>query len=88
LKGNEPDGFTLKLKPTATVMGRIMTEDGEPVGHTFIQGSIAAGQLNMTRTLRGFFSGQTDADGRFKMEGLLADVKLGAGAGEATCSRT
>jgi len=78
LKGDEPEGFTLKLKPTATVTGRIVTENGEPVGNMFIHGLVEAGQLNMTRPRGAFFSGRTDADGRFKIEGLLAGVKLGA----------
>jgi len=31
----------------------------------------------MTRNWNGFFWGRTDAEGRFKLEGLLAGVKLG-----------
>jgi hypothetical protein len=32
----------------------------------------------MPRDWDGFFSGRTDAEGRFRIEGLLAGVKLGA----------
>jgi protocatechuate 3,4-dioxygenase beta subunit len=78
LKGDEPDGFTLKLRPTATVTGRVVTEDGEPVRHAGIHGRIEAGQLNMTYPWNGFFWSRTDADGRFRIEGLLAGVKVGA----------
>jgi RNA polymerase sigma factor (sigma-70 family) len=78
LKGDEPEGFPLKLKPTATVTGRVVTEDGEPVRKAGILGRIEAGQLNMTYPWNGFFWAQTDAEGRFKIEGLLAEVKVGA----------
>jgi RNA polymerase sigma factor (sigma-70 family) len=79
LKGDEPEGFSVKLKPTATVTGRLVTPDGEPVGKVGIHGRLEAGQLNMTYPWNGFFFGSpTDADGRFKIEGLLAGVKLGA----------
>ncbi len=81
LKGDEPAGFTVKLKPTATLTGRIVTEKGEPVRNTFISGHLEAGQLNLPRAWNGFFYWRTDADGRFKIEGLLAGVKLGAYGG-------
>jgi hypothetical protein len=81
LKGDEPEGFTLRLKPTATVTGRAVTEDGEPVRNADIHGRLEAGQLNMTYPWNGFFWSRTDADGRFKIEGLLAEVKVGAQAG-------
>ena len=32
----------------------------------------------MTYPWNGFFWGQTDADGRFKIEGLLPEIKVGA----------
>jgi RNA polymerase sigma factor (sigma-70 family) len=83
LKGDEGAGFTVNLEPTATVTGRVVTEDGEPVGSTDIHGRLEAGQLNMTQNWNGFFWGRTDADGRFKIEGLLPGVKLGADIGES-----
>ena len=78
LKGDEAEGFTVKLKPTATLTGRVLTEKGQPVRNTFISGRLEGGQLNMPRDWEGFFSGRTDAEGRFRIEGLLAGVKLGA----------
>jgi hypothetical protein len=77
LKGDGAAGFTVKLKPTATLTGRLVTEKGEPVRDRFISGRLEAGQLKMTRSWNGFFFGRTGADGRFKIEGLLAGVKLG-----------
>jgi hypothetical protein len=81
LKGDEPEGFTVRLKPTATITGRVLTEKGEPIRNTYIHGSLEAGQLNMTRDWDGFFSGRTGAEGRFRIAGLLAGVKLGASYG-------
>jgi protocatechuate 3,4-dioxygenase beta subunit len=78
LNGDEPEGFTVRLKPAATITGRVLTEKGEPIRNTYIGGCLEAGQLNMTRDWNGFFSGRTDAEGRFKIEGLLPGVKLGA----------
>jgi RNA polymerase sigma factor (sigma-70 family) len=78
LKGDEAPGFGVKLKPTATVTGRVVMEDGELVRKTGIHGRLETGQLNMTYPWNGFFWGQTDADGRLKIEGLLAEVKVGA----------
>ena len=43
-----------------------------------ISGRLEAGQLKMKREWNWFFEGRTDTDGRFKIEGLLAGVKLGA----------
>jgi hypothetical protein len=82
LKGNEAEGFTVKLKPAATIAGRIVNDKGDPVGNAFIAGHLEAGQLNLTRTWNGFFYFRTDAEGRFKVEGLLAGVALGAGSSQ------
>lgn len=76
-KGDEPAEFSVKLEPTATIAGRILTEEGEPVPNRFIVGRLEAGQLSVTHPWDGFFTGRTGADGRFKIEGLLAGVKLG-----------
>jgi RNA polymerase sigma factor (sigma-70 family) len=78
LKGDEAAGFTVKLKPTATITGRIVTEKGEPVDKYYFSGRLETGQFNMTRDWNGFFWGRTDAKGWFMIEGLLAGVKLGA----------
>jgi hypothetical protein len=79
LKGDEPDGFIVKLEPTATIRGRLVTEAGEPIRNTYLGVRLEAGQLNMTRARIGFFQGgPTDAEGRFNIERLPARVKLGA----------
>ncbi len=78
LKGDEPEGFTVQLQPGATVTGRFVTEDGEPVRNAQIQGWIEAGQLNLTRKWNGFFWAEVDEKGRFEITGLLPGIRLGA----------
>jgi RNA polymerase sigma factor (sigma-70 family) len=78
LKGDEPDGFTVKLTPSAKVIGRLVNEDGEPIRNADITGRIEPGQLNLTRGWIGFFSARTDRDGRFNVDGLCPGCKLSA----------
>ena len=75
----------MKLQPTATIIGRLLTEGGEPLPNFYIGGQLETGQLNLTRPRNAQFEGgPTDAKGRFKIEGVLPGVKLSA----ALCSRT
>ena len=78
LKGDEAEGFPVKLKAGAAVTGRLVTTKGEAVPNARIRGNLEAGQLNMTDAFRGFFWESTDGEGRFKIEGLLPEVKLSA----------
>jgi hypothetical protein len=58
LKGNEPDDFTVKLQPMATITGRLVDEDGEPIKKALLHGSLPSGQPNRTYPWNGFFWGQ------------------------------
>jgi hypothetical protein len=78
LKGDEPDGFTVKLQPAATITGRLLDADGEPLANTEIAGSIEPGQLNLKSGWGGFFYGKTDKEGKFRIAGLVPGVKVGA----------
>jgi hypothetical protein len=82
--GSKAAGLTVKLKPTATLTGRLVTEDGEPLRNTYVQGYLEGGQLKLARPWNGFFYGRTDTDGRFTIKGLLAGVKLGASDARGT----
>ena len=75
--------FTVKPKPAATITGRLVTEKGKPVGNYFLDGRLETGQLKLTRPFRGFFGVRSDAQGRFKTEGLLAGFKLSATDGRS-----
>jgi hypothetical protein len=78
VKGDEPQGFTVRLEPAAVITGRLFDEDGIPLAGARIAGDIKAGQFNLRFGWAGFFWSQTDKDGRFRVEDLIAGVKLGA----------
>jgi RNA polymerase sigma factor (sigma-70 family) len=79
LKGDEPAGFTVKLHPAATITGRLVDADGEPLADTEIMGCFEPGQLGVKTGWGGFFQGKTDKVGKFKITGLVPGVKVGAG---------
>jgi RNA polymerase sigma factor (sigma-70 family) len=78
LKGDEPAGFTVKLQPAATIAGRLLGDDGQPLADTEISGGIDDGQLGLTGGWFGFFVGRTDKEGKFKIAGLVPGVRLSA----------
>ena len=78
LKGDEPETFTVNLRPAGTITGRLFNEDGEPLAHTAIAGRVEPGQLGLTMGWSGFFNARTDKDGKFKISGLVPGVRLSA----------
>jgi RNA polymerase sigma factor (sigma-70 family) len=78
LKGDEPDGFTVKLQPAAMISGRLLDAGGEPLADVEIMGQFEPGQLGVMTGWGGFFNGKTDHEGRFRITGIVPDVKLGA----------
>ena len=78
LKGDEAEGFTVKLQPAATVTGRLLDPNGEPLADTAISGRFEPGQLGLLMGWSGFFNGLTDRDGRFKIAGLVPGVRVSA----------
>ena len=78
IKGDEPDGFTVKLQHAATITGRLLGDDGQPLADTEISGAIDDHQLGLKGGWYGFFVGRTDKEGKFKINGLLPGAKLSA----------
>ncbi|MBO0698637.1 MAG: carboxypeptidase regulatory-like domain-containing protein, partial [Zavarzinella sp.] len=78
LKGDEPDGFTVTLQKAATITGRLVGDDGEPLADTEISGGIDDNQLGLKGGWYGFFYGKTDKDGKFRIAGLVPGVKQSA----------
>jgi RNA polymerase sigma factor (sigma-70 family) len=79
-KGDEAMPVTVRLQQCATLTGRLLDKDGRPCADVQLAGSILGGQLNIVETgggWFGFFSGKTDKEGRFKIEGILPGVKVG-----------
>jgi hypothetical protein len=76
LKGDEKDAVTVKLQPWGTVAGRIVDEDGKPRTDVEIFSTIRKrpdferGDLRDKPTV--------DAQGRFRIEGLVPGVKYDA----------
>jgi RNA polymerase sigma factor (sigma-70 family) len=78
LKGDEPEGLTVRLQPTATVTGRLLDTDGTPLPGAQIAGEIKGGQLGIPQGWGGFFWGQTDRAGRFRIEEIIPGLRVGA----------
>jgi hypothetical protein len=78
IKGDEPEGFTVRLQPAATVTGRLIDEDNLPLAERGIIGEILPGQLNLTQAWGILFWGKSDNDGRFRVEGIVPGVKVDA----------
>jgi RNA polymerase sigma factor (sigma-70 family) len=78
LKGDEPDGFTVTLQKAATITGRLIGDDGEPLVDTEISGAFDDNQLGLKGGWYGFFYGKTDKDGKFRIAGLIPGVKQSA----------
>jgi protocatechuate 3,4-dioxygenase beta subunit len=78
IKGDEPDTFAVKLEPTATVTGRLLDNQGDPLSKARIMGGIEPDQLNLKTGWYGYFWSTTNADGRFRIEGLIPGVTISA----------
>jgi RNA polymerase sigma factor (sigma-70 family) len=78
LKGDEPETFTVKLKPAGTASGRLFNEDGEPLANASISVRIEPGQLGLTMGWSGFLNARTDKDGNFRIPGLIPGVRFSA----------
>src|SRR5439155_1746659 len=76
LKGDEPDGFTVKLQPMGVITGRLLDLDGEPLAGSLI-GRVEEGQFGIKRGWYGFFWGSAGKDGRFRAE-VIPGVKVRA----------
>ena len=76
LNGSETGGLTVKLQPWGTVTGRVVDQDGKPLTSVEIDSTPRPrfdperGDIDVTTTV--------DAEGRFRIEGLVAGVKYDA----------
>jgi len=78
LRGDEPEPVTITLKPLATIRGRAIAKDGEPlVGHAVEHSGWPELRLpHEDGKRRDENPNLTDADGRFRLTGLPAGVPL------------
>jgi RNA polymerase sigma factor (sigma-70 family) len=76
LKGDEHEDLTVKLQPWGTVLGRVVDQDGKPLNDVEIFSTTRErpdperGDLEIKPTV--------DAQGRFRIEGLVPGVKYDA----------
>jgi hypothetical protein len=81
-KGDEPMPVTVRLQKCATIIGRLVDEDGLPCT-AWIMGSILPGQLNNGFGVAvGTLNGKIGKDGRFRMEGVIPGLKVTLWAGK------
>jgi RNA polymerase sigma factor (sigma-70 family) len=78
LKGDEPEGFVVKLQKAGTLTGRLLDAAGQPLANKTLSGYIEEGQLGLTGGWYGFFEGRTDKQGRFRIEDLVPNVIISA----------
>src|SRR5262249_61929143 len=82
VSGTEPAPVVLKLQPTGTVTGRLIDNEGMPGARAQGRGSYRDNVLNALEQKDNFFPSawaETDADGRFRAEGVAAGQRFGVG---------
>ncbi len=73
VEGDPPDKLEVEMKPWSTIKGRLLDSSGEPMAGTIIFSLPDLRRARMSPRLpRGKF--RTDAEGRFRIEGLAADA--------------
>jgi RNA polymerase sigma factor (sigma-70 family) len=75
-RGDESMPVTVRLQKCGSLSGRLVDEDGLPRARVRVTGYIQEGQLNITEGWYGFVSAMTDKDGRFRIEGVIPEVRL------------
>jgi RNA polymerase sigma factor (sigma-70 family) len=81
LRGDEKEPPVVRLKPTGTITGRLLDQDGQPLAGINVTPS---GEQNTTRELYRQLAPhgdlpRTEKDGRFRVDGVVPDVKFSMG---------
>jgi RNA polymerase sigma factor (sigma-70 family) len=81
LTGAEATPPTVKLEPCGTVTGRVLDADGRPIAGVGVQIGYYSMDLGaLAPNIRTFGpAAETDRDGRFRIDGLIADQSFGIG---------
>jgi hypothetical protein len=78
-RGDETKGFTVRLQPTATITGRVLDEDGQPVAGLRVGGVLRAPGTFAERWFGHVEGTTTDKDGRFRVGGVIPGVNVSLG---------
>jgi RNA polymerase sigma factor (sigma-70 family) len=78
LGGEEKGPLKVRLQPWGTVTGRVLDEDNKPVAEALVS---VGYEDNCVRWLSDAMLGtiQTDAEGRFRVEGIMPGMEFGVG---------
>lgn len=81
VSGAEKTPPVIKLQPTGTVTGRLTDADGKPVANAQVSVFYSDNVVNQLRSANIFdrATTTTDADGRFRAEGVMAQQRFGVG---------
>jgi RNA polymerase sigma factor (sigma-70 family) len=81
LRGDEKEPVSVKLVPTGALKGRVLDQDGQPVAGAEVRFSYEAetGDQLYRHQKPPREPVRTDADGRFRLDGLIPDAKFGLG---------
>lgn len=78
LGGNEKEPVIVRLQPGGVLTGRVLDEDGKPLAGAGVSIAYRLSAVNwLLRETAVRPSVQTDAAGRFRIEGVFADLKFG-----------
>ena len=87
VRGDEPEPLAVKLEPWATLVGRLVDADGQPLAGVRVNAAYVYGVVHVPAAWMELHPEeiQTDRDGRFRVERLIPGIKLtlGASAGKA-----
>jgi RNA polymerase sigma factor (sigma-70 family) len=81
LRGDEKEPIAVRLVPTGALTGRVLDQDGKPVVGALVRFSYEgrAGDELYRHQKPPREPARTDADGRFRLDGLVPDAKFGLG---------
>jgi hypothetical protein len=80
LAADAKEPVTVRLQPGAVLTGRLLDEDGKPLAGIAVRiGYQANGVFWLIKEVFGDNSVKTDADGRFRVEGIFPGLEFGFG---------
>jgi hypothetical protein len=79
LRGDEKEPVPVRLTPTATLMGRVLDADGQPVAEADVYTLYTSTGRELTKSQSRWNLPRTDKEGRFRLEGIVPGLSLELG---------